>query len=191
LDNALCDLRFGGLLRGGKQSRYPQLGAYAINNSSYSVIRHLFRGRVTPLDVLVDVGCGKGRVINAWLAEGYSNRMIGVELDGDVAANTRDRLRRFPNVSIISGEIVANFPRDGTIFYLFNPFNASMMSKFKDALKECISARSFAQATVLYYNCVHADIFASDEACELQSGRLEFPYTVIHFRAPRRQGPIA
>jgi len=187
LDNALSDLRFGGLLRGGKQSRYAQLGAYAINNSSYAVIRRLFQGRVTPSDVLVDVGCGKGRVINAWLAEGYPNRMIGVELDADLAAKTRNRLRRFPNVSILSGAILANFPPDGTIFYLFNPFNAAMMSKFKDALKECLSTRTLGQATLIYYNCVHANVFAGDEDCEIQSGRLEHPYAVIGLRAPRTQ----
>ncbi|MGC2143068.1 MAG: methyltransferase domain-containing protein [Candidatus Acidiferrum sp.] len=135
LTNVVLDLRFGALLRGGKETSYPHLGAYATNNSSYGVIHTLFRGRVKPSDVLVDVGCGKGRVINAWLAEGYANRMIGIELDPDVAAESRRRLRRFPNVSILTGEILANFPRDGTLFYLFNPFNAAMMSKLKETHK--------------------------------------------------------
>lgn len=191
LHNALLDLRFGGLLRGGEHSRYPQLGAYAITNSSYSVIRQLFRGRVAPSDVLVDVGCGKGRVINAWLANGFSNRMVGIELDADVAAKTRERLRRFPNVSILSGDIIANFPRDGTIFYLFNPFNAVVLSKFKDALKTSIASRPLGQAIVIYYNCLHLEVFAKDEAYEIESGRLQHPYAVIHFPGRRGQGPSA
>src|SRR5215467_3511629 len=78
---AFLDLRFGRLLRGVKPTPYSQSGAYATANSSYETVRKLFRERVQPLDVLVDVGCGKGRVINAWLREDYANRLIGVELD--------------------------------------------------------------------------------------------------------------
>lgn len=179
LANALLDLRFGALLRGGRETLHPHLGAYATNNSSYRTIQTLCHGRLKPMDVLVDVGCGKGRVINAWLAEGYANRMIGVELDAGVAEKTRARLRRYPNVSILTGDIVANFPSDGTVFYLFNPFNADVMRKFKDRLKECIAHRAIGEATVLYYNCRHAEVFAKDEACEIEYGRLEHPFAVI------------
>ena len=188
LANAVLDLRFGALLRGGKETSHPQLGAYATNNSSYSVIDTLFRGRVKPSDVLVDVGCGKGRVINAWLAAGYANSMIGVELDTGIAAKTRERLRRYPTVSILSGDIIANFPSRGTLFYLFNPFNAAMMSSFKETLKDCISSRSRGEATVIYYNCRHIEVFA-DPACEIEYGKLEHPYAVIHVFAGRARGP--
>lgn len=188
LANALLDLRFGALLRGGKETSHPHLGAYATNNSSYAAIHTLFRGRVKPSDVLVDVGCGKGRVINAWLAAGYANRMIGVELDSGIAAKTRERLRRYPNVSILAGDIVANFPREGNLFYLFNPFNAAMMSRFKETLKECISSRATLEATVIYYNCRHIEVFAEDGACEIEYGNLEHPYAVIHILAGRVRG---
>jgi SAM-dependent methyltransferase len=191
LANALLDLRFGALLRGGKETSHPHLGAYATNNSSYGVIHTLFRGRVRPSDVLVDVGCGKGRVINAWLLAGFANRMIGVELDTGIAAKTRERLRPFPNVAIRTGDIVANFPRDGTLFYLFNPFNAAMMSRFKETLKECISHRSMGEATVIYYNCRHIEVFAEDPACEIEYGKLEHPYAVIHVVAGYARGPGA
>jgi SAM-dependent methyltransferase len=185
--NALLDLRFGALLRGGKETSHPHLGAYATNNSSYAAIHTLFRGRVKPTDVLVDVGCGKGRVINAWLAAGYTNRMIGVELDTAIAAKTRERLRQFPDVTIFTGDVVANFPRDGTIFYLFNPFNAAIMSRFKETLKECVSNRSMGEATVIYYNCRHIEVFAEDRSCEIEYGKLEHPYAVIHLLAGRER----
>lgn len=179
LANALLDLRFGGLLRGGKETLHAHLGAYATNNSSYGTVQALFCGRVKPTDVLVDVGCGKGRVINAWLAEGYTNQMIGIELDAGVAGKTRARLRRYSNVSILTGDIIANFPSDGTLFYLFNPFDAKVMSRFKDTLKECISRRATGEACVLYYNCRHVEVFARDEACKIEYGSLEHPYAII------------
>jgi len=152
-------------------------------------VRHLFRGRVKPCDVLVDVGCGKGRVINSWLADGYSNRMIGVELDAEIAASTRARLRHFQNVSIVCGDIVANFPDDGTLFYLFNPFDAPVMMRFKDRLKQSVSRSPIGEATVIYYNCCHAEVFANDEACGIEYGNLEHPFAVIRVLARRGKGP--
>jgi SAM-dependent methyltransferase len=188
---AFQDLRFGRLLRGAQETRFSQMGAYAISNSSYSAVRHLFRGHVKASDVLVDVGCGKGRVINSWLADGYANRMIGVELDARIAESTQARLRRFPNVSIVAGDIVANFPDEGTLFYLFNPFDAQAMMRFKDRLKESVTHRTMCEATVIYYNCRHAEVFAKDEACDIEYGKLEHPFAVIHVLADRGQGARA
>jgi hypothetical protein len=184
LTNAILDLRFGTLLRGLKPTCYTQLGAYDTANSDYTSIRKLFRGRVQPQDVLVDVGCGKGRVINAWLLGGYSNRIICVEFDPQVAAETAARLLQFPNVSIIRGDIVTNFPDEGTIFYLYNPFNAQVMHKFKSRLKESLAKRSFPEATVIYYNCRHVEVFTEDDACEIQWGRLEHPFAIVRLRVP-------
>jgi SAM-dependent methyltransferase len=186
--NALLDLRFGKLLRGTEPTRYTRTGAYATANSSYAAVLDLFRGRVKPSDVLVDVGCGKGRVINAWLLEGYRNRLVGVELDPEVAARTRARLRRFSNVSIIGGDIISNFPDDGTLFYLYNPFDAPVMARFKHRLKESLSRRTLGEATVIYNNCRHARVFSEDDACRIEFGELEHPYAVIHVCVRR---PIA
>ena len=188
MTTAFLDLRFGRLLRGVQETRFSQMGAYATANSSYEAVRRLCRDCVRPADVLVDVGCGKGRVINAWLLDGFSNRIIGVELDSDVAANTRARLRRFPNVTILSGDIVANFPDEGTLFYLFNPFDHQVMQMFKDRLKESLSRRAGGEATVIYNNCRHLAVFAQDEACQIERGELEHPFSIIKVREAHRRG---
>lgn len=185
---ALLDLRFGRLLRGVELSPYSESGAYATANSSYETLRKLFRGRVRPSDVLVDVGCGKGRVINAWLHEGYTNRMIGVELDPEVAAETRTRLKRFRNVNIVTGDILANFPEDGTLFYLFNPFDARVMEKFRNRLKTSLLNRACREATVIYNNCRHLEVFVTDSAWQIERGRLEYEFAVIHSCRPCRPG---
>lgn len=185
---AFLDLRFGRLLRGAQETRFAQMGAYAISNSSYAAVRSLFHGRVKASDVLVDVGCGKGRVINSWLADGYANRIIGVELDAGVAADTRARLRRFPNVTIVSGDILSNFPDEGTLFYLFNPFDAQVMERFKDQLKESLSRRASKEATIVYNKCTHVEVFEKDEACQIEQGELEYPFAIIQVHQPHRRG---
>ncbi len=72
--------------------------------------------------MLVDIGCGKGRVINFWLHQGLTNRLIGLELDPDVATAAQQRLAPYRNVQIIVGDAIENLPTDGTLFYLYNPF---------------------------------------------------------------------
>src|SRR5262249_40689383 len=100
LRTLLLDLRFGGLVGGRQESRFRHLGSNDVQSIPYRVIRDAMRGlAVTPEDVLVDVGCGLGRVINWWLNLGLANRMIGIELDPDVAQRTRTRLAPFRNVS--------------------------------------------------------------------------------------------
>jgi spermidine synthase len=84
----LTDLRYGGILTGSVNTQHRHLGAYNVVNSAYSVLPHIFAGRIGPRDVLVDVGCGKGRVINWWLSQGLRNRIVGIEINPAVAAAT-------------------------------------------------------------------------------------------------------
>ncbi len=154
--NALIDLRYGSLLsldtrRGIRVSRA---------NSDYAALRQMFDGQISPDDVLVDVGCSTGRVINAWLHQGLTNRIIGIEIDHDVAARTRNRLRRFPNVEIVTGNAIEHLPEEGTIFYVFNPFGAPTMAALEKRLRE-LRANGI-RPRVIYYNSKHLDVFDDD-----------------------------
>src|SRR5581483_1299289 len=99
--NAVRDLRYGGFLGGTVKTRYGHLGAHDVGNVEYEDLPPLFEpANVQPDDVIVDVGAGKGRSIN-WLLERYpENRIVGIELDPEIATKTAKRLRRFPNVTI-------------------------------------------------------------------------------------------
>jgi len=164
---AVVDLRYGGLLMGGVKSRYADLGAVETTNSDYKVLANIFKGRVTADDVLVDVGCGKGRVINAWLHMGYRNPIYGLELDPDIAAHTEKRLARFDNVTILTGDAIENLPAHGTVFYLYNPFDRPIVEAFCQRLRTlCESAGGI---TVLYFKPVHLDVFADDPAWRVET----------------------
>ena len=74
------DLRYGGYFGGKIKSRYAHLGAHDTASGHYSVLSCIFRKyKIKDSDVLVDVGCGKGRVINWWLKQGHQNRIIGMD----------------------------------------------------------------------------------------------------------------
>ncbi|MCX8129374.1 MAG: methyltransferase domain-containing protein [Clostridia bacterium] len=149
--NTFLDFRYSGRsLRGNHKSLFKDFGANDTYHTDYSVMPLIFRNlKITPSDVLVDVGCGKGRVINYWLSQKYKNRIIGLELDPKIAAKTSAQLKRHKNVRIISGDAISNLPPYGTIFYFYNPFCEEKVKSFENRLSELSTDR---QLTVVYYN---------------------------------------
>lgn len=179
--NAAGDLRFGEILRGDVPTRFRELGAERTANVSYLALSLIFENvAIASDDVLVDVGCGKGRVINWWLSKRLSNRIVGLELDPEVAAHTRERLRRYHNVTIVAGDGIDNLPADGTLFFLFNPFAESVVIRFKEQILQ--SARRD-KVRIYYYNCVHVSVFENDARFSVEHRNLisnDWP-------APRRE----
>jgi hypothetical protein len=155
---AALDMRSGRLLGGTRPSRFAQYGAIQTQSTPYEALEAIFAAvPIASDDVLVDVGCGKGRVIHWWLMRGLRNRMIGLEIDPDVAATTARSFRRHANVEIRVGDALTALPREGTIWYLFNPFNRDATARFTEAL---LQARHDRGAVVVFFNLHHADLFA-------------------------------
>lgn len=165
--NAALDLRYGRLLGGQRPTRFPHLGAKDTANSDYLALDRLFAGRISPDDVLVDVGCGKGRVINWWLRHGYRNKIVGIELDEEVAAETRHRLRKHDNVTVVAGNVLDLVPEDGTLFYLYNPFHADVLERFAERLV-ALGRRRGGTIRILYNNCKYLAPFARDPLWSLE-----------------------
>jgi SAM-dependent methyltransferase len=125
VENICVDLLYGGSCARWKRTPYKRLGSRDTESSAYAQLRTLFDPARVPIrsnDVLVDIGCGRGRVINFWLKQGYRNRLFGIELDESIARLTRERLRSYRNVTILSGDALELLPAEATLFYLFNPF---------------------------------------------------------------------
>lgn len=159
LYNFLEDRKWGGSCGGIKRSPYADQGASVTESLPYGQLSYLFKHNDLPVhesDVLVDVGCGKGRVINFWLGRGFRNRIIGIEIDGEIADTTRNRLARYPNVEIITGDATELLPEDGTLFFLFNPFGPDVMRRFLERLKQRRNIR------IIYYYCIHIELFKND-----------------------------
>jgi SAM-dependent methyltransferase len=186
----MTDLRYGGVLRGDIRSRYRKAGAYNVVNSPYSVLAHIFRGRIGPQDVLVDVGCGKGRVINWWLDQGLRNRIVGLEIDPDIASAAARRLSRFGNVMIIHDDATTAVPDDATLLYMYNPFDRAATTRFKDNLARKFCGRGI---TALYWNPQWLEVFEGDprwttqlieltEVSDPRIGGMDRKYAVVALR---------
>lgn len=164
--NAFIDLRFGPPLAAAYLRDRSQ------SNSDYADLELLFEGRIGSHDVCVDVGCGAGRVINQWLRMGVEARIYGLEQDPELAGATRRRLRRRGNVTIVTGDAASNLPPDGTIFFLFNPFDEPTTRRFAAAILE-LASRGDRDLSVIYLNCKHVSVFVDHPRFDVQTDRLE------------------
>ncbi len=173
--DSLLDLWYGGWFGGIIRTRFARLGANDTQSSFYHVMRAVFAHRpLTAGEVVVDVGCGKGRVIRWLIAQGYGNQLLGIELDEAIAARTRRRFAGSANVEIIAGNALEHIPAEATLFYLYNPFSAATMIRFKDLLRDKFAGK---RILILYVNHAHLDVFVGDPAWTVS--RTPYPYEAV------------
>ncbi len=147
----------GRLLNGNHTSNYKHLGSNDVYHSTYQVLRLIFQ--VIPIsetDVLVDVGCGKGRVINYWLSKKLENNIIGLELDPEIAERTASQFSHRKNVRIIPGDAIAGIPPDGTVFYFYNSFSKAKVILFEEKLSVMFKGKLI---KIIYYNPKSIQVF--------------------------------
>lgn len=143
--------------------------AYATRHSDYLILDRVFKKiKIQESDVLVDVGCGKGRVILWWLKQGLKNQIFGVEIKDDIADETKKRFSKFPNVTVVKGSVIDYFPM-GTIYFLCNPFEKPVMEKFKNLFLACDNA------VLIYYVPDHIDVFRNDPRFEVEDFSIKYP----------------
>ena len=152
------DLAFGGkMCRTDLNEAVYNNGRHTMVHTNYHVLRDIFaRVPVSRDDVLVDIGCGEGRVINFWLSRGWKNPIIGIESVEAVAENARKRYRKYPDVSIVTGDAVANLPRNGTLFFLYNPFGDQVVAQFEQAIRPL-------NARIVFHQNNYMEPFQSDD----------------------------
>ncbi len=157
LDTYLDYKYSGRMLHGNHKTHFKNLGSNDTYHTSYSAMPLIFKFiQIKPDDVLVDVGCGKGRVINYWLNMECKNDIIGLELDPDIAERTARQFTKWSNVKIIQGDAVANLPDNGTLFYFYNPFSENIVRLFERKVAAISENRP---VNIIYYNPKSVHIF--------------------------------
>ncbi len=167
--NWWIDRRYGGWCGGSIATRFGETGAYGTSSADYWQLRKIFSPEnglaVTPDDVLVDIGCGKGRVLNHWLEVGQGDRMIGIELDPEFAGFARDRLEGFANVEVLVGDAIDLLPVDATIIFLFNPFGPRVLDRLRERVAELYPPGG--RLRIVYYFAMHRRQFDEDPRFEV------------------------
>lgn len=179
--NYLTDRRYGGFAGGTQGNDYLDEGMLGFSSVDYVQLEKIFSRanglEIRPDDVLVDIGCGKGRVINWWLGLGLGNRIYGLELDERLASQARTRLAPWPNVSILTGDALANLPEDATILFMFNPFWDNVVARFKDRLIEVYGEGS--PVRIAYFMPMFKEQFSADPRFVVEPGRTKTIYKLV------------
>jgi len=95
----------------------------------------LVRRMMPPESVLLDFGCGKGRVLLLAAEHGFPSR--GIEFAGELCEVARANVTAFnartgnqSEITIIKGDVTEYaIQRDETVFFLFNPFGPVIFEK--------------------------------------------------------------
>ena len=166
------DLRYGGALSRDRlhiNDHRPNFNP--LMHTDWRVLRDVFQHvPITAADVLVDVGCGDGRVINFWLSQGLRNRIVGIEIDPATAENAARRYARYRNVQIICGDAAdVAVTTGGTIFYMYNSFVGEPLQRFADAIRD-------SGAVLVLYNFTDMAPFADRPVRVIRSDRDELQY---------------
>lgn len=93
-------------------------------------------------DIFIDLGCGKGRAIFLVAAQKLK-KVIGIELDPGLVKIARRNLENVKNnntpVEIINDDAATFKTKEGTIFFLYNPFGPSTLKKILNNIKESLT----------------------------------------------------
>ena len=124
--------------------------------TTYRVLFRLFRAiDFKPDDVLVDYGCGRGRVM-CIAARMRIAGIRGVEINPDSAASAKRNLealrgRKVDNWSVYSGSAADFDCGGGSVFYFYNPFGGALFTSVIARVRASV-AKSGKAARIVYIN---------------------------------------
>jgi SAM-dependent methyltransferase len=114
---------------------------------------------------LVDIGCGKGRVVIVG-SEFPFKEIMGVDLSPEMVRIAQTNIARvsarFPSrpvMRVVDGDAFAVLPKDGKLaFYLYHPFGRELVAKFVSEIEKGL-AGNLKHVFIIYHNPVWGSLF--------------------------------
>ena len=63
---------------------------------------------------------------------------IGVEINKKIADRAQHYFKKHPDITILNGDILEVFPEEGSVFFLFNPFDENYLSSFLERAESSV-----------------------------------------------------
>ena len=126
-------------------------------------------------DVLLDIGCGAGRVVVGAMGRPLG-RIIGIEIDeafaGLAARNVSARRRPRSSAEIVLADATQyEIPTDVTMVYLYNPFRGPLFEQTLERIRASHAANP-RRMRFVYANPVEHDMVLATNAFDLVDGFL-------------------
>lgn len=117
-----------------------------------------------PESVLVDFGCGKGRVLLLAVLRGI-RKAVGIEFSPELCAIARNNVNIVEqatgsrlDISVIEGDVTHyEIEDDQNVFFFFNPFDDVVLEAVVNKIKKSLR-RKPREIAIIYYNPVHSHI---------------------------------
>lgn len=124
---------------GRDDSRADQF-RYPYEPTPYCVLERLaYNGYLGKKNVLIDYGCGKGRV-DFYLAYQTRCRCIGIEYDDRIfraaMINQENAVSSGRTEFVLSDAVTYAVPPEADCFYFFNPFSVEIFQRVLDQIRE-------------------------------------------------------
>lgn len=196
LVNRISDLwwerRLGIATQGSADGAHPDghRYGYLAYHTYFAILDHW---RPSTADVVVDLGCGKGRVVCA-AAQYAVRQVVGVEIDPQLCAVAeanvaRLRRRRAP-VRIVRQSAVDFDYSSTTAVVMFNPFGADTLRRVLDRLEQSLVEHP-RTLRIAYANPVLTSLLAERPGLMLEErltptrwSRIKFPIDFYRSRSP-------
>jgi SAM-dependent methyltransferase len=147
-----------------KQSKSKEYFHYQA--ASYLVLFKIFKvlKELAPNYTFVDIGCGRGRVLFVAENEGY-NELLGLDLDEELVyeakknSKTYKLKRKESSLRFLCVNAIEHKYEDRkTIYFMFNPFNESVLKKVLAG----ISAAGASESLIVYMNPLYKNAFSAN-----------------------------
>ena len=142
--------------------------AHDFDTISHCAIRKTIRMiKPSSSDVVVVLGCGKGRTVCHFARERVG-KVIGVEISKMLCEIARKnavalRFAKCP-IEIRNEDAASTDLREGTIFFMFNPFGEKTLSRVVDAISE---SKRKGSIRVIYMNAQFPEVFERNPTFEI------------------------
>jgi len=127
-------------------------------------LRRLFSNvNIEDFDVVIDLGCGAGRVLRWFLQIGFRKELYGIELDPKLAALAKAAFAQYKNVKVIRGNMCEDLPTLESLdilLYAYNPLRREPMLLLKTHIEDSYAARC--SVTVCYLDPSQVELFLTD-----------------------------
>lgn len=175
----------------------PDMGLYPSDSSrigynpvKWRVLRGIFGSvLIGRNDVLLDYGCGKGRVI-VWAAVRFPlARIIGVELDPQLHALAETNIRnwqgrrRCDDIALIQGDATEfDVPDDVTIIFLYNPFLGDVFNRVIAKIVQSLVRQPRPLRVFYIHPRMHDTLIGAGFSIERQNVRPPYEWAIYRYK---------
>ena len=112
------------------------VGGTGSQSTHYAILKRIFSHvTITEKDTVLDVGCGKSRILAYFIQQGTPGRICGIEHNAEVARVAEAWAGRYEQLRVIAGDALRLDYEPYTVLCLAGRFYRRRSSSFSEGLK--------------------------------------------------------